>query len=43
MLKFYITLCILSVLFVSCQNNDSKIEELEKKNQMQNEATKKDK
>jgi hypothetical protein len=38
MLKFYITLCILSVLFVSCQNNDSKIEELEKKMQLQNDA-----
>ena len=43
MLKSYITLCILSVLFFSCQNNDSKIEELEKKIQMQNEAIAKDK
>jgi hypothetical protein len=43
MLKSYITLCMLSVLFFSCQNNDSKIEELEKKIQMQNEAIAKDK
>jgi len=43
MLKSYITLYILSVLFFSCQNNDSKIEELEKKIQMQNEAIAKDK
>ena len=43
MLKYFIILSILSVLFFSCQNNDSKIEELEKQMQMQNEATKKDK
>ena len=43
MLKSFIILSILSALFFSCQNNDSKIEELEKKMQMQNEATKKDK
>ena len=43
MLKSYITLCMLSVLFYCCQNNDSKIEELEKKIQMQNEAIAKDK
>jgi hypothetical protein len=43
MLKSYITLCILSVLFFSCQNNDSKIEELEKQIQMQNEAISRDK
>ena len=43
MLKYFIILSILSVLFFSCQNNDSKIEELEKKIQMQNEAIAKDK
>ena len=30
MLKSFITLFILSAVFISCQNNDSKIEELEK-------------
>ena len=43
MLKSYITLCILSATFFSCQNNDSKIEELEKQIQMQNEAISRDK
>jgi hypothetical protein len=42
MLKSFITLSIFSALFFSCQNNDSKIEELEKKIQMQNEALAKD-
>jgi hypothetical protein len=42
MLKSFIILSILSALLFSCQNNDSKIEELEKKMQMQNEAIKKD-
>lgn len=43
MLKSFVILSILSTLFFSCQNNDSKIEELEKKMQMQNEAAKTDK
>jgi hypothetical protein len=38
MLKSFITLFILSAVFISCQNNDSKIEELEKKMQLQNDA-----
>ena len=38
MLKSFITLFILSAVFISCQNNDSKIEELEKQIQKQNEA-----
>ncbi len=38
MLKSFITLFILSAVFISCQNNDSKIEELEKQIQNQNEA-----
>ena len=38
MLKSFITLFILSAVFISCQNNDSKIEELEKQIQQQNEA-----
>jgi hypothetical protein len=43
MLKSFITLSILSALFFSCQNNDSKIEELEKQIQMQNESILRDK
>ena len=38
MLKSFISLSILSAFFFSCQNNDSKIEELEKKMQLQNDA-----
>lgn len=38
MLKSLTTVLILSTILISCQNNDSKIEELENKIQLQNEA-----
>lgn len=38
MLKSSTTVLILSTILISCQNNDSKIEELENKIQLQNEA-----